>query len=97
MSNIRFHVRFGEHRTTISMDEFLVDLLSIRLTGAPGDRSKVRDWIESTLIERLGQSRNAAKGASRSAQRYAIELISDKELSKRYWDYRLGELREEAA
>ena len=91
MSNIRFHVRFGEHRTTISMDEFLVELLSIRLTGAPGNRSKVREWIESTLIDRLGNSKDAVRGASRSAQRYAIELIADKELSKRYRDYRLSE------
>ncbi len=84
-------VRFGEHRTTISMDEFLVELLSIRLTGAPGDRSKVRDWIESTLIDRWGNSKGAARGASRAAQRYAIEFVADKELSKRYRDYRLGE------
>ncbi len=62
-----------------------------RLTGAPRNRSKVRDWIESTLIDHLGNSKDAARGASRSAQRYAIELIADKELSKRYRDYRLSE------
>jgi len=73
------------------MDEFLVDLLSIRLTGTPGNRSRVREWIETTLIDRLGNSKNAAKGASRFAQRYAIEFIADKELSERYWDYQLGE------
>ncbi len=91
MANVRFHVKFADHRTTISMDEFLADLVSIRLTGAPGNRSQVRRWLETTLHERWGNSKTAAKGASAIAQKYAIELIADKTLSKRYWDHQSSE------
>jgi hypothetical protein len=86
-STVRYHVSFGTHQTTISVDTMLSELLAIKLTTAPGSKDAmhaVTDWLQELLPCRLGADIGAARGASYWARRYIIEEIADQKLCKQW-------------
>lgn len=86
-----YHITFGGHRTTVSVDKILSEMLAIQLGCTPGTREAhavVREWLQETLVSKLGESAGR-KSASQWARRYAIEAIADKSLSKKWEDWTL--------
>ena len=91
----RYHISFPKQRTTISLDTFLSDLLAIKLNiepRTPEAHQVVREWLQEEILERLGEKpKNQRISASQWARHYVTMELLDKRLSKRYWDWRLGE------
>ena len=86
----RYHIEFGKHRTTVSVDPYLADMLSIfldREPGSPQATRAVRDWLQARLPHRVGEGRGFGKRASLYARRLMVEAIADKEISDRYDDW----------
>jgi len=87
----RYHVRFGMHRTTISVDTMLSELLAIKLKETPKTkeaRRAVTAWLQQHLPDRLGEDAGAAQSASYFARHYIIKEIADRRLYKQWleWD-----------
>jgi hypothetical protein len=79
----RYHVTFGTHKTTISVDSMLSALLSIRLQKEPGTteaKRAVTNFLQQILPKKLGEDKGAARSASFWARRYIIEEIADPQL-----------------
>lgn len=81
----RFHITFRNQKTTISVDNILSELLSVKLGFVPEtseSKKAVRDWIQIKLIKELGDQ-PIRKSASQYARRYLIEAIADAELEEK--------------
>ena len=91
----RFHITFGEKRTTITVDTILSEMMAIHLRQKPGTEEAhraVRLWLQDTLVSNLG-SYEGRNNASQYARRYLIEAIADNEISKKWvnWKYEFDE------
>lgn len=86
----RFHIQFGSHRTTITVDTILSSMLAIKLGYEPeskdGNRA-VREWLQARLPDKVGHGRAIGKRASQNAQALIIEAIADTQISERYSDW----------
>jgi len=83
----RFNVYLGECRTTVSVVDVLVDLLSIKLcceAGTNKSKSVVNDWIQNLLHEDNDPYRQRL---SQFIQRKIIMEISDKKIIRQYESY----------
>ena len=83
---IRFHIWFGDKRTTISVDQILYELMAIRLKAdfdSEEAHGIVREWLQDILVSHLGDE-DVRKNASQWARRYLIEEIADKRLKSRW-------------
>jgi hypothetical protein len=91
----RYHITFSKQRTTISLDTFLSDMLALKLKvepRTPEAHQAVREWLQEVIVERLGDKpKNQRISASQWARFYVTMDLMDNKLSKRYWDWRLGE------
>ncbi|MGB0848869.1 MAG: hypothetical protein ACPGSM_19200 [Thiolinea sp.] len=90
----RYHIRFRNRRTTITVDRVISELLAAKLgtsPKAPEAHSQVRAWFEKTLHDKLGENVPGGNRISQDARQYAIEALSDKTLMKKVWDWRLEE------
>ena len=90
----RFHIWFGEKRTTISVDTILYELLAIKLGYWPDNEyahSSVRIWLQDTIISNLGEQ-PGRKNATQWTRRYLIEAIADKRLAGKRNDWIVGDL-----
>ena len=82
-----YHVRLGDRRTTVSLDNIISVLLSLKLGHDPGTEdahSGVRAYLQAKLDQ------NNDPGRSRVSQwlREAVLLdLVEKKLSTRYWDW----------
>lgn len=89
----RFHIWFGDSRTTITVDEILFELMAVKLKYAPDDESAhsaVREWLQDKIISSLGEQPGNL-GVSQYARRYLIDEIADKRLSNKRWEWLLQE------
>jgi len=80
----RFNVYLGEYRTTVSVVDVLVDLLSIKLcreTGMNESKSVVNDWIQNLLYEDNDPYRQRL---SQFIQHKIIMEIADKRIVRKY-------------
>ena len=83
----RFNVYLGECRTTVSVVDVLVDLLSIKLcreTGTNESKSIVNNWIQNLLYEDNDPYRQRL---SQFIQRKIIMEIADKKIIRQYESY----------
>ena len=90
----RYHIQFQGRRTTITVDNIISELLAVKLgvpTDAPDAHSLVREWLENTLHEKLGQNVPGGNRISQYARVYAIEAVADKNLMESVWDCRLDQ------
>ena len=78
------HIRFGDKRTSISVDDVLFDLLALKLKVQPDDPEafgRVREWLQVKLVEALGESPER-KNASQWARRLMVLEVADRRLVK---------------
>lgn len=81
----RFHIWFGNSRTTITVDTILFELMAIKLKHQPDDENAhyvVREWIQDTIVSNLGEQ-PGRKNATQWTRRYLIEAIADKRLASK--------------
>ena len=91
MNIIRYHIQLNSHRTSVSIDTIISDLIAIKLNETPGTKeahSAVRKQLESFVAHDLGRSGN---NLGRYITEQAILYISDKMLSDMYWKHVLGD------
>lgn len=89
----RYHIRFKGRRTTITLDKILSQLLAIQLGITPDPKtyhSPVRQWLQETLTENLGENVPGGNFISQYARQYAIEAIAQPKLMQQLVDYRLS-------
>lgn len=87
----RYHITFGEKRTTITVDTILSEMMAIYLQQTPGTEAAhraVRLWLQDTLVSRLGEY-EGRNDASQFARRYLIEAIADNKISKKWEEWYL--------
>ena len=90
----RYHIHFKNRRTTITVDSIISELLAVKLgllPDDPGTHSTVRDWLEKTLHDKLGEHVPGGNHISQYARMYAFEALADKKLMQRVWDWRLSQ------
>jgi hypothetical protein len=83
-----YHVRLGQRRTTVSMDDILSELLSLRLRVAPSNpnsHSKVRQWLQTKLN---GSNNPNQKHVSQWLQSEAIKEIAADDLLRSHSEWR---------
>ena len=89
----RYHICFKGRRTTITVDNIISELLAVKLgmlPDAPEAHAQVRDWLEVTLHDKLGENVPGGSRISQYARVYAIEALADKKLMGQVWDWRLS-------
>jgi len=85
----RYHITFGNKRTTITVDTILSQMMAVKLGETPDTleaHGAVREWLQKILVSKLGDD-EARKDASQWARRYLIEAIADKKISKQWEDW----------
>lgn len=88
----RIHIKFGKRRTTISIDDYLFDILAIKLNAECGnEHSNIKNWLQKKLIDQLGES-SGKNNATYYARKLIIMEIMDKELSTLYVDKIVSDL-----
>ena len=88
---VRYHIQLQEHRTTISMDKIVSDLLAIKLGEKPDTKeahSAVRKQLDKFIAHDRGRG---GYQLGRYVTEQSVLLISDKMVSEKYWDFRFGE------
>ena len=88
----RYHIRFHQRRTTVTVDRVISELLAVKLGVLPDDpeaHSIVRVWLEETLQEKLGMNVPGGNWVSQYARMYAIEALAEPGLMEQVWDWRL--------
>jgi hypothetical protein len=89
----RYHIQFQGRRTTITVDRIISELLAVKLGVLPDDpqaHARVREWLEATLHDKLGENVPGGNRISQDARQYAIEALADPDLMSRVWDWRLS-------
>lgn len=59
------------------------------LPDDPNAHSAVREWLEMTLREKLGELVPGGNRISQYARQYAVEALADKKLMSKVWDWRI--------
>lgn len=88
----RYHIHFQNRRTTITVDSFVSELLAVKLGVLPDDpkaHGLVRNWLEATLREKLGELVPGGNRISQYARQYAVEALANKKLMSKVWDWRI--------
>ncbi|HHS8262910.1 TPA: hypothetical protein ACTUT5_003912 [Legionella anisa] len=84
MKTVRYHIQLDSHRTTISLDKIVSDLMAIKLKTKPGTKdahSAVRLQLEQFIAHDLGR---AGFRLGRYITEQAVLFISDNILSEKY-------------
>lgn len=77
----------GDKRTTVTVDDLVVELLAIKLDTTPGTkeaRKAVRCWFQSQLDEVNVPN---MVYVSRWLHDQALKYLVDKELLEKHWDW----------
>lgn len=89
---IRYHVRLGEKRTTLSISDLLSKLLALKLGLVPDSletHGAVREWLQKCLDRAADPNRVRV---SQWIQDEVILFVTDKELSEQYHRWLLEDL-----
>lgn len=87
MTTIRYHIELKSHRTTVSLDKIVSDLMAIKLgfdPDSPGASHAVRNRLGELVRER---KRFSVHQLSRFITEEAILDLVDNMLSKQYLDW----------
>jgi hypothetical protein len=87
-----YYVKLGEHRITVSVDEVLSELLTLKLGGMPDDpkaHSRARHWLQDRIDEAMRDPGGAScppEGCrlSRWLRRRIVEALVSEELAAAY-------------
>lgn len=91
MKTIRYHIQLNSHRTTISLDNIVSDLMAIKLNTKPGTKeahSTVRKQLEAFVAHDLGR---AGFRLGHYITEQAVLFITDNILSEQFWKYIMEE------
>jgi hypothetical protein len=86
MKTIRYHIQLNSHRTSVSLDKIVSDLIAIKLNERPGTKeahSAVRRQLEAFIAHDLDR---AGHRLGHYITEQAVLLISDNILSEKYLD-----------
>ena len=81
---VRYHLQLSEHRTTISLDKIISDLMAIKLEATPRTKEAhitVRKQLESFIAHDLGRS---GRGLGEYLTEKSVLFIADKIISNKY-------------
>ena len=95
MSFKRYHLQLKSHRTTISLDKIISDIIAIKLGKTPDSKeahTAVRKQLDGFLSDGIWQS---GRGLGEYVTRLAILFITDNDLSEKYLEYRIGHCDED--
>ena len=84
---VRYHLNLSNHRTTISLDKIISDLIAIKLGFTPRTteaHSAVRKHLESFIAHDLGRS---GRGLGEYLTEKSVLFIADKIISNKYGDW----------
>ena len=84
---MKYHIKLGLKRTTVSLDKMLSDILSLKLGTVPESReahATVREWLQAHL-DRNGDIRQVR--VSQWLHGKAIEEIASPDLREQYIDW----------
>lgn len=87
MKTVRYHLQLSEHRTIISLDKIVSDLMAIKLGTKPETKEAhqaVRNQLDK-FIE--GDRGRAGRRLGRYITEHSVLFISDKMLSDKYWEH----------
>ena len=93
ITQTRYHIQFNNRRTTITVDSIISELLAVNFGLLPDDpyaHATVRNWLEKTLHDKLGENVPGGNRISQYARVYAFEELAKKRLMDRVWDWRLS-------
>lgn len=91
MSKVRYHVQLNSHRTTVSLDKIISELMAIKLDTKPGTataHTAVRQKIDEFIERDRGRP---GYGLARYITEQAVLFIADTMLSEQYWSYWINE------
>jgi hypothetical protein len=87
MNAVRYHLQLNSHRTTISLDKILSDLIAIKLGAKPGTK-EAHSIVRNQLAQFISHDRGrAGHGLGRYLTEHAVLFVSDKILSDKYWEH----------
>lgn len=84
---IRYHIQLKNHRTTVSLDKIISDLMAIKLGETPGTKqahSAVRQQLERSVSD--NDNTGLVSYALYKIRKEAILFIADTVLSEKYLD-----------
>ena len=87
MRTMRYHIQLNSHRTSISLDKIVSDLMAIKLNKKPDTKaahSAVRKQLEAFVAHDLDRE---GYRLGRYITEQAVLFISDNMLSERYWEH----------
>ena len=87
MKTVRYHLQLSDHRTTISLDKIISDLMAIKLGATPGTR-EAHKVVQNQLDKFI--ERDRGRGGFRLGRyisKHAVLFISDNILSEKYLEY----------
>ena len=85
---VRYHSQLKSHRTTVSLDKIITDMIAIKLGETPGTKqahSAVRHQLEQCVSVR--SDKESAGYILYKIRKEAILLIADTGLSEKYLDH----------
>ena len=91
MTTVRYHIQLAKHRTTVSLDKIVSDLMAIKLKAKPGTpeaHQVVRKQLEKFIEHDRGRP---GQQLSLYITKEAILFLVDKRLSEKYLDYYIDE------
>lgn len=86
MTTVRYHIQLSKHRTTISVDKIVSDLLAIKLGFKP-DTPEAYQAVRKRLDHLITDRGRSGHGFSYYVTREAILDLVDNMLSEKYVDY----------
>ena len=86
MTTIRYHIQLSKHRTTVSLDKIISDLMAIKLGFMP-DTPEAHQAVSKRLNDLIvDRSRSGYRLTHHITQEAILDLV-DKMLSRKYIDY----------
>lgn len=87
VKTVRYHLQLSNHRTTISLDKIISNLMAIKLDVVPGTKEAhmvVRKQLESFIAHDLERS---GQGLGEYITEKSVLFITDKIISGKYWEW----------
>lgn len=84
---VRYHIQLASHRTTVSLDKIISDMIAIKLGETPGTKQAhrtVRQHLEQCVSE--SSDKESASYILYKIRKEAILFITDNSLSEKYLD-----------
>ncbi len=85
---VRYHIQLKSHRTTVSLDKIMSDMIAIKLGETPGTKQAhraVRQQLEQCVL--TSSNKESASYILYKIRKEAILFITDNSLSEKYLNH----------